>query len=290
MTISSTAALSSPSQHLPLAQRLRQIPLSKWLPLAGLLLIGLGIVAVLLLSPYQPNAVNLSDRFAPISWQHLLGADQFGRDTLTRLAHGAVLSLGVAAGSLAASFTIGTSIGVLAAWRGGFVATVALTLNDTLVIIPMILVMLGFVAAFGTGTLILAVGMTTLGWVVFARLSYQLTARTLGTGYVEAAIALGADSRRVLLQHIWPNIARPLLTYMALRLPSTLLAFSGLSFLGLGPRPPQAEWGAMIAEARGFADRAPMLLLAPSLIIVLISVLFAALGSNASDIDLKKTK
>ena len=123
----------------------------------------------------------------------------------------------------------------------------------------MVLVMLGFVAAFGAGTLTLAVGMTTLGWVVFARLSYQLTARTLSTGYVEAAIALGADSRRVLLQHVWPNIARPLLTYMALRLPSTLLAFSGLSFLGLGPRQPQAEWGAMIAEARSFADRAPML-------------------------------
>lgn len=267
---------------------LRRLPLGKLLPLGGLLLIALLIVLVLLLSPYEPNKIDLAQRFAPMSLAHPLGTDQFGRDTLTRLAHGAVLSLGVAAASLAASFTIGTSIGILAAWRGGLVATVALTLNDTLVIVPMVLVMLGFVAAFGAGTLTLAVGMTTLGWVVFARLSYQLTARTLSTGYVEAAIALGADLRRVLLQHVWPNIARPLLTYMALRLPSTLLAFSGLSFLGLGPRQPQAEWGAMIAEARSFADRAPMLLLAPALTIVLISVLFAALGSTASDIELKK--
>ena len=263
------------------------MPLSRLLPLCALLLMALLLAAVLLCSPYAPNQMDLAQRFAPVSWQHPLGTDHFGRDTLTRLAHGALLSLGVAAASLAASFTIGSSIGIVAAWRGGLLATVALTLNDTLVIIPTILVMLGFVAAFGTGTLTLAVGMTSLGWVVFARLSYQLTARTLGMGYVEAAIALGADSRRVLLHHVWPNIARPLLTYMALRLPSTLLAFSGLSFLGLGPRQPQAEWGAMIAEARAFTDRAPLLLVAPAFAIVLVSVLFAALGANASDIDLK---
>ncbi len=228
----------------------------------------------------------MQQRLLPASLAHPLGTDQFGRDVLTRLAHGAVLSVGVAALSLAVSFIIGTAIGIVAAWRGGLLATLALTLNDTLVIIPMILVMLGFVAAFGTGTLTLAVGMTALGWVVFARLAYQLTTRTLSAGYVEAAISLGADSRRVLLKHVWPNIARPLLTYMALRLPSKLLAFSGLSFLGLGPRPPQAEWGAMLAEARGFAERAPLLLVAPAATIVLISILFAALGSNASEIEM----
>lgn len=258
-----------------------------FLPLVALVLLAVVVLAVWLFSPYDPNAIALDKRFAPMSWQHLLGTDQFGRDTLTRLAHGTLLSMGVAAASLAMSFLIGTAVGVLAAWRGGFVAVVALTLNDTLVIVPMILVMLGFVAAFGTGTLTLAVGMTTLGWVVFARLAYQLSARALGTGYVEAANALGASAKRVLLKHVWPNIAAPLLTYMALRLPSKLLAFSGLSFLGLGPRAPQAELGMMIAEARNFSERAPLLLVAPSLMILLISILFAGLGSQTTDIDVK---
>lgn len=258
-----------------------------FLPLIGLLLLGAVVLAVWFLSPYDPNLIALDKRFAPMSWQHPLGTDQFGRDTLTRLAHGTMLSLGVAAASLAMSFIIGTAIGVIAAWRGGFVAVVALTLNDTLVIVPMILVMLGFVAAFGTGTLTLAIGMTTLGWVVFARLAYQLSARALGTGYVEASNALGASAQRILLKHVWPNIAAPLLTYMALRLPSKLLAFSGLSFLGLGPRAPQAELGVMIAEARNFSERAPLLLIAPSLTILLISVLFAGLGSNASDVEVQ---
>lgn len=264
----------------------RAWPWRLWLPLGGLALLALVFAAVWLFSPYDPNQIALQQRLLPASLAHPLGTDQFGRDVLTRLAHGAVLSVGVAALSLAVSFIIGTAIGIVAAWRGGLLATLALTLNDTLVIIPMILVMLGFVAAFGTGTLTLAVGMTALGWVVFARLAYQLTTRTLSAGYVEAAISLGADSRRVLLKHVWPNIARPLLTYMALRLPSKLLAFSGLSFLGLGPRPPQAEWGAMLAEARGFAERAPLLLVAPAATIVLISILFAALGSNASEIEM----
>lgn len=270
-------------EHRP--QR-RAWPWRLWLPLGGLALLALAFAAVWLFSPYDPNQIALQQRLLPASLAHPLGTDQFGRDVLTRLAHGAVLSVGVAALSLAVSFIIGTAIGIAAAWRGGLLATVALTLNDTLVIIPMILVMLGFVAAFGTGTLTLAVGMTALGWVVFARLAYQLTTRTLSACYVEAAISLGADSRRVLLRHVWPNIARPLLTYMALRLPSKLLAFSGLSFLGLGPRPPQAEWGAMLAEARGFSERAPLLLIAPAATIVLISILFAALGSNASEIEI----
>ncbi|MDO4794577.1 MAG: ABC transporter permease [Brachymonas sp.] len=269
------------------ARRKKPFQWQFWLPLGGLLALALLFAAVLLFSPYDPNQVALGKRLLPASLQHPLGTDQFGRDVLTRLAHGAVLSVGVAALSLAVSFIIGAAIGILAAWRGGLLATVALTLNDTLVIIPNILVMLGFVAAFGTGTLTLAVGMTALGWVVFARLAYQLTTRTLAAGYVEAAIALGAGSRRILLHHVWPNIARPLLTYMALRLPSKLLAFSGLSFLGLGPRPPQAEWGAMLSEARGFADRAPLVLVAPAATIVIISILFAALGSNATDVEIQ---
>ena len=163
--------------------------------------LALLFAAMLLFSPYNPNQVALMQRLQPASFQYPLGTDQFGRDVLTRLAHGAVLSVGVAALSLAVSFIIGTIIGIMAAWRGGLLATVALTINDTLVIIPMILIMLGFVAAFGTGTLTLAVGMTALGWVVFARLAYQLTTRTLAAGYVEAAIALGAGSYRVLLHH-----------------------------------------------------------------------------------------
>lgn len=281
-----TAAPNADAATCPV-QRKKSFQWQLWLPLGGLLALALLFAAVLLFSPYNPNQVALMQRLQPASLQHPLGTDQFGRDVLTRLAHGAVLSVGVATLSLAVSFIIGTIIGIVAAWRGGLLATVALTINDTLLIIPMILVMLGFVAAFGTGTLTLAVGMTALGWVVFARLAYQLTTRTLAAGYVEAAIALGAGSYRVLLHHVWPNIARPLLTYMALRLPSKLLAFSGLSFLGLGPRPPQAEWGAMLAEARGFADRAPLVLIAPAATIVLISVLFAALGSNATDIEIQ---
>lgn len=284
---SASQACHTPPINPQWARQRRQRQWLFWLPLGGLVLLALVFAAVLLFSPYDPNQIALQQRLQPASLKHLLGTDQFGRDVLTRLAHGAALSVGVAALSLAVSFIIGTAVGIVAAWRGGLLATIALTLNDTLVIIPMILVMLGVVAVFGTGTLTLAVGMTALGWVVFARLAYQLTTRTLAAGYVEAAIALGAGSREILFRHVWPNIARPLLTYMALRLPSKLLAFSGMSFLGLGPRPPQAEWGAMLAEARGFADRAPLVLIAPAATIVLISILFAALGSNATDVEIQ---
>lgn len=283
---SSPAATAQAAHAEPVSQARAYVQnWQQWLPAAGLVLLALLFVAVWILSPHDPNQVALQNRLLPVSLQHPLGTDQFGRDVLTRLAHGSILSVGVAALSLVVSFALGASIGILAAWRGGLLASIALTINDTLIIIPTVLVMLGFVAVLGTGTFTLALGMTALGWVAFARLAYQLTTRTMATGYVEAAISLGAKPAHILLQHVWPNIARPLLTYMALRLPSKLLAFSGLSFLGLGPRAPQAEWGAMLAEARGFAERAPLLLIAPAAAIVLVSMLFAAIGSNATDAE-----
>lgn len=243
------------------------------------------MLATIAFSPYGPNDVELVGRLQPMSFRHPMGTDQFGRDVLTRVAHGGLLSLTVAFASLFASFVLGVLVGVVAAWRGGLLATLLLTINDTLVIIPMILVMLTFVAAFGTGSLTLMLGMIALGWVVFARLAYQLATRSLSSGYVESTVAVGAGSGRIIFRHVWPNLAKPLITYMVLRLPSKLLAFSGLSFLGLGPRPPQAEWGVMIAEGRSLADRNPWLLLGPAGMIVLVSVLVASLGDAGTDWD-----
>ncbi len=226
----------------------------------------------------EPDANELSARFAPLSVAHPLGTDHLGRDLLSRLVHGAQLSLGLSAVALVASVMLGSVVGGLASRRGGLVATALLVTVDTVGAIPTVVIALVITAAAGPGVASLFASILVATWAPHARLAYQLTTKIAAADFVEAASAVGARPAHVLRRHIWPNAARPLLAHAVLGFPTVLLTVAGLSFLGLGAQPPRAEWGAMLSDAQPYLERFPLGVVAPASCIVAAGLVVAALG------------
>jgi peptide/nickel transport system permease protein len=227
--------------------------------------------------PYQPD---LFARYDPPSAAHPLGADELGRDILLRLLAGARVSLmvGLAAALLASG--LGTALGILAAWRGGWVDAVLMRLADGMLALPA-LPLLVLLAAVDPGRLGLPRGedwtdmlritiiLVVFGWVGVARLARAATLSVLATDYVRAARALGVTEARLLRRHVLPGIAAPVAVATSLAVAGAILAESVLSFLGLGIQPPSPSWGNMLANAQEAVFAAPMAAVWPGLAILL---------------------
>lgn len=245
---------------------------------AGVVLLGVLVVVALL--PLDPTTNDLTQRFAGPSLEHPLGTDQLGRDVLARLAVGARISVGFTVVALASCATIGTVLGVVAAWAGRAIGQLFQRTVDVLVAVPAVLVGLVVVAASGgaPGMWSLLVAVVVAGWTPFARITYQLVVHERGREYVEGAIALGAGPGRIAFRHVLPNLVRPLLAHLCLRFANVLLTVAGLSFLGLGPQPPTPEWGAMLADGRQYLFNAPQLVVLPALAVVGTALIVTGLG------------
>ena len=227
---------------------------------------------------HDPNALDLGRRFETPNWSAPLGTDELGRDMLSRVIAGGVITIGAASIALVATSIIGTMIGTIAAFRGRSAGSALLIVTDSLVAVPEVVIALITVSIFGTnlGSLMLAV--IVAGWLPFARLSFELASRVLDSDFAIAARMTGIGPLRFILHTLLPNIARPLIAHAFLRFPGKLLLLSGLSFLGLGPQPPTAEWGAMLARGVSELERHPFVPLMPGLAIVLTGFAFAHLG------------
>lgn len=240
----------------------------------------LGVLVLLALLPFDPTTNDLAQRFAGPSLEHPLGTDQLGRDMLARLAAGARISVGFTLVALAVCAVTGTLFGLLAGWVGRAVGQLFQRVIDVLVAIPAILIGLIVVAASGGApglwSLLLAIVVT--GWTPFARLTHQLVVRERSREYVEGALAIGAGPGRIAFRHVLPNLSRPLLSHLCLRFANVLLTVAGLSFLGLGPQPPTAEWGAMLAEGRQFMFNAPQLVVLPAVAVVGTALVVTGIG------------
>ncbi|MFP5069169.1 ABC transporter permease [Pseudonocardia nantongensis] len=239
-----------------------------------------GLLGMALL-PLDAYGTDLSSRFDGPSIEHLLGTDQLGRDVLARLAVGARISVGFTLLALVICAVTGTLLGLVAGWCGRVVGQVFQRTVDVLVAVPAVLIGLIVIAASedgapGLDTLLIAI--VVVGWIPFARLTYQLVVRERSREYVEGAVAIGAGPVRIALRHVLPNLARPLTSHLCLRFANILLTVAGLSFLGLGPQPPAPEWGAMIAEGRQYMFAAPQLVLVPAVVVVGTALLVTAAG------------
>ena len=226
----------------------------------------------------DPAEIELGNRFAGPSLDHPLGTDELGRDMLSRLIAGGIVTIGAATFALIVTATIGTLLGTLAVWRGGRVGSGLLVVTDSLVAIPEVVLALIAVSILGTNLVSLLVAVIAVGWLSFARLSFEIVGRLLGTDYAMAAQMTGAGPAAFIGKTLLPNAARPLIAHAFLRFPGKLLLLSGLSFLGLGPQPPTAEWGAMLARGVDEIERHPFVPLVPGLAIVITGYAAAALG------------
>jgi peptide/nickel transport system permease protein len=243
-------------------------------------------VAILapLVAPHDPIAQNVANKLQPVGTPgHLLGTDQFGRDSLSRLIHGARIEIVVAVGATLFACVFGTFLGLMGGYFGRFIETVTMRLTDVILAFPPIILALLIVTIYGSGVVTLIVVMGLLFAPNFARITYGQVVGVKHAEYVEAAKAIGAPTPRILLRTVLPNIMSPIAVQMSLTLASTILLESGLSFLGLGVVPPTASWGLMVAEGQRFMASNPDLLLAPAIAVVATILSFSILGDALRD-------
>jgi peptide/nickel transport system permease protein len=252
--------------------------------LLGMTFIGIFVfVAVLapLLAPFDPNKTGLGRTLQPPSLGHLAGLDKLGRDELSRVIYGARISLFTGVVSVIFGLTMGGIIGALAGGIGGRVDTVLMRAVDVLLAIPGILLAIGIVAWLGQGLPQIMLAVAVANTPVFARLLRGSLLALREADYVTAARSLGASNTRILLRHLLPNALSPLIVAATLALATAIIDVAGLGFLGLGPPDPRTpEWGTMLTDATELLRRAPNLVFAPGVAIVISAIGFNLLGDG----------
>jgi peptide/nickel transport system permease protein len=251
------------------------------LVLAGGVLLGAALAP--LLAPADPLAMSPA-RFALPSPGAWLGTDQFGRDLLSRLLHGARVSMVVAFSAVALAALIGAAVGLGAGYFEGRLDLVLMRAVDVLMAFPTLLLALAVVATFGAslGNLVLAI---TLAYVpIFSRIVRGSVLSVKQNEFVQASRALGARDGRIMLRQILPNVTAPIIVQATFNLSTAIMIEAALSFLGLGVQPPAPSWGTMLSEARSFMELDPWLAIAPGTAITLAVLGFNLLGDGLRDV------
>jgi peptide/nickel transport system permease protein len=264
----------------------RGVP-SVWLqPLAvvGMVLAGAWLLVAVLapwLSPYDPldQAAKL---YQPPSPAHLFGTDELGRDVFSRVLWGARVSIPLAVLLVSLAFLIGGTLGALAGYLGGWVDEVVMRAADLVFAIPTILLAMAVVAALGAGLLHAVLAVVVVSWPGHARVVRSLVRTTMESDYVAVARLLGASAVKALAIDVLPNVAGPVIVLAALDVGNAILLLSGLSFLGLGARPPAAEWGSMVSTGAQHFESWWMGVF-PGLAIASVVLAFNFLGDSLRD-------
>jgi peptide/nickel transport system permease protein len=257
---------------------------------AALMVIGaiaVASVASPLLTAFDPTVATdiVKGKHSPPSWNHWLGTDGYSRDLLSRVLMGGRVSLAVATLAVVISGTIGTAYGMVAGYFGGLVDAVLMRFLDALLSIPRVLLLVTILYLWSPvplPALIIVIGVT--GWFGVSRLvrAEVLTARD--REYVTAARSLGASRRRIILRHILPNVAAPVIVAATLGIANVIALEAGLSFLGVGVRPPDASWGTILYDGIGTFGSAWWVALFPSIAIVATVLAFNVLGDALRDV------
>ena len=256
-----------------------------------LALIGGGVLVVLIgmaalapvLAPHDPLAQDLYRRLEPPSSANMFGTDDFGRDILSRVIYGARISLRIGLISISIALSVGTMLGLIAGYKGGWSDTLIMRLMDIMLAFPSILLAIAIVAVIGPGIDNVMIAVSIVMVPQYARLvrASVLTIREMA--YVEAARALGARDFRILRSSVLPNCMAPLIVQSTLSLGTAILDAAGLSFLGLGAQPPSPEWGAMLSGGRELLLKAPWVMTFPGLAIFIVVLGLNLFGDGLRD-------
>jgi len=267
-------------------KRFRRVFLKRGLVIFGLVVImTLILVAIFApwLAPYDPYEPDLDHTLSQPSQIHLLGTDALGRDTLSRIIYGARTSLMIGLIVVSLASVIGMSLGMIAAYLGGWVYTIIMRLIDVLMTFPMILLALVISAMLGGGIRNVIIALTVGLVPVYARLMCGQVLSIKQNEYIMAIMAMGASNLRIMLRHLIPNSLPPLIVLMTMMLGTTVLAEAGLSFLGVGIEAPTAAWGSMVNDGRQYLLTHPILSFAPGLAIMLLVFGFNMVGDGLRD-------
>ncbi|AIQ30935.1 MULTISPECIES: ABC transporter permease [Paenibacillus] len=204
------------------------------------------------LAPHDPYVTDMANKLQAPSGSHWFGTDNFGRDILSRVLYGARISIWTGLIAVSISFVIGVPLGGIAAYYGGRTGTIIMRLMDVLLSFPSLVLSMAIAASIGAGLSSAMIAVGIVGIPEFARLMFGQTVSLREKEYIEASRAIGVKNTVILYRHILPNALAPLMVQATLGMGFAILTASSLSFLGLGVRPPIAEWGAMISEGREY--------------------------------------
>lgn len=246
-----------------------------------LALAGVGVLAGVI-APFDPAENDLLIRLQSPGEIHLLGTDHLGRDVLSRLLHGARLSMGIAFLVLGISLVLGVLIGILIGYFGGIVDSVFMSVIDILLAFPNMILSLAVAGILGAGLRNTVIAMCLVSWIGYARMVRNIVMSLREKEFVKAARISGTPHGVIMIRHIFPNILVPVLVYAGTNIGSVLMQLAALSFLGLGAQPPTAEWGAMLNEAKGYMTAAPWLTIGPSVMLILTVTGFNLFGEGIS--------
>lgn len=247
-------------------------------------LIVLAAIGAPLLSTHSPTDQTIRDRFQGPSAEYLLGTDHFGRDVYSRVMHGFRSSISIAFAAVGIAAVFGTLLGLLAAYHGGWIDRIIMRLMDILLAFPIILLAMGILAVLGPGSFNVALAIGIVYLPIFARMARGPSLTILSWDYVSAARALGSRGSRVLLLHVLPNIAAPMLVQLTLSLSTAILVEASLSFLGLGTQPPTPSLGLMLSDSRDTMLLSPWPSVFSGLAILLASFGFNLFGDGLRDL------
>jgi peptide/nickel transport system permease protein len=265
------------------------------LAVTGALIVGFFALVALIgprIAPYSPTR-QTRDRFqppylttfdpAPTGTVFWLGSDEFGRDILSRLLHGAGISFQVGVIAVGISGALGVLLGLVSGYRGGWVDGVTSLVMDIIFAFPTILLAIAIMAMLGSSLVNVMLAIAIVNTPTFMRVVRGSVLTVRRTAYVEAAIALGASTPRILARHVFPNVTAPLIVHASLNFAFAVLAEASLAFLGLGNKPPSPSWGSMVSSSYGFLQQAPWAALFPGLAIALTVLGFNLLGDGLRD-------
>jgi len=236
------------------------------------------------LAPYDPVLDgSLADRLKAPTESHLLGTDSQGRDILSRIIYGARVSVQVGVISVGIALVIGTFMGAVAGYYGGWVDNVIMRLVDIMLAFPSVLLAIAITAVLGPElkNAMIAIGVVNIP--SFARIVRSTVLSVKSMEYVEAARAIGATDTRIIYRHVLPNSMAPLIVQTTLSIGTAILDAAALSFLGLGAQPPTPEWGAMLSDGRSYLQKAPWVMFFPGMAIMLVVLGFNLLGDGLRD-------
>ena len=238
-----------------------------------------------LITPYDPLATNAAHTLKPPSWAHVFGTDHLGRDVFSRVIAATRLDLGIAVSAVALSFFMGSMLGCSAGFWGGWTDRIVGRFTDTIMAFPLFVLAMGIVASMGNTVENIIYATAIINLPFYARVARAETSVRRNAGYVYAARLCGSGDVRILVTQVFPNILPPMMVQISLNMGWAILNAAGLSFIGLGVRPPDAEWGIMVAEGANYIVSGEWwLAIFPGVALMLAVFCFNLLGDGLRDL------
>lgn len=256
-----------------------------------LTLVAIGIVVVTYivaifapwLSPYNPNAQDVSRAFLSPSWAHLLGTDDLGRDIFSRIVWGSRISMLVGIIVVVLSTVIGLPLGAIAAYFGSKVDEVIMRMTDIVIAFPGIVLAILFAYILGRGAVAAFIALALVNWTSIARITRGVVLLEKEKEYTTAAKVMGKNKFAILFGEILPNTVQPVIVWASLSIGTAIVSLAALSFIGVGVQPPTADWGSMVSEGYQYFLEDPLLAVVPGVVIIIVCLSFNIIGDSLQD-------